>query len=76
MKGNLGAHRNLDRPISLLEHLSREPGLTAGLPDVFEAKLVFSDQRVNLDFRRGKGRLFLMLKICSTLSDHESNQVS
>ena len=60
------SYRSLDpaRGVSV-SATSREPGLTAGFPDVFEAKLVFSDQEMGRG-RRIRGReLFVICVLCS-----------
>jgi len=73
------------RPTSLfgsgpLEHLSRGPRLTARLPDVFEAKLVFSTERALPSalsvYAEGRIRGDREIAARSPLLGYENNQVS
>ena len=62
-----------------LEHLSRGPRLTARLPDVFEAKLVFSTEGAlpsALSVYRGRIGGDREIDARSTLFGYENNQVS
>jgi hypothetical protein len=69
--GNGRTDSDIRSPITVaghrLEHLSRGPRLTARLPDVFEAKLVFSNQRTDDGRRTTEGDSSVLCRLSSAL---------